>query len=262
MKIVIIGGGGLIGSRLVQHLKQDGHEVLAASRSSGVNAITGEGLARALEGASVVVDVTNAPSFEDRAVLNFFETSTTNLLAEEGKAGVGHHIALSVVGVERVPSLGYYRAKRVQEGLIEGAGIPYTIVQATQFFEFLGGIADAATQGTVVRVPPALIQPIAAADVVLALAQIALARPTNCTIAIAGPETFRFDTIIRKVLMAHGDHRQVIEDPHASYFGGMLSERSLLPVDEALLGSTQFQAWIKQSTSQAGASEAVVGVHS
>ncbi|MFZ1503991.1 MAG: SDR family oxidoreductase [Nitrospira sp.] len=262
MKIVIIGGTGLIGTQLVRQLKQEGHEVIAAAPSTGVNSLTGEGLGHALAGAAVVVDVTNAPSFEDRAVLNFFETSTKNVLAEEAKSGVGHHIALSVVGTERVPSSGYFRAKRAQEVLIEGSKIPYTIVQATQFFEFLGAIADVATQGTVVRVPPALIQPIAAADVALGLAQIAVALPTNRTIAIAGPEAFRFEAIIKQVLTAHGDHRQVVEDPGASYFGGMVDEKSLVPAGEALLGSTRFQSWVNQSTSKAGASEAVVGVRS
>lgn len=262
MKIVIMGGTGLIGSQLVRQLKQAGHEVIAASPSTGVNSLTGEGLGHALSGAAVVVDVTNAPSFEDHAVLNFFETSTRNLLGEEAKAGVEHHIALSVVGTERVPSLGYFRAKRAQEALIEGAPIPYTIVQATQFFEFLGAIANAATQGTVVRVPPALIQPIAAADVALALAQIAVAQPTNRTLAIAGPEAFRFEAIIKQVLMAYEDPRQVVEDPSASYFGGMLDEKSLVPAGEALLGSTRLQSWINQLTSKAEASEAVVGVHS
>lgn len=262
MKIVIIGGTGLIGTQLVRQLKQEGHEVIAAAPSTGVNSLTGEGLGHALAGAAVVVDVTNAPSFEDRAVLNFFETSTKNLLAEEAKSGVGHHIALSVVGTERVSSSGYFRAKRAQEVLIEASKIPYTIVQATQFFEFLRTIADVATQGTVVRVPPALMQPIAAADVTLGLAQIAVALPTNRTIAIAGPEAFRFEAIIKQVLTAHGDHRQVVEDPGARYFGGMLDEKSLVPAGEAVLGSTRFQSWVNQSASKAGASEAAVGARS
>lgn len=250
MKIVIIGGTGLIGSRLVQHLRQCGHETVAASPSLGVDTITGEGLAGALAGASVVVDVTNAPSFEDRAVLKFFETSTKNLLTEVGKAGVGHLVALSVVGAERLPSMGYFRAKRAQECLIESATIPYTIVQATQFFEFLGTIADAATQGTVVRVPPALIQPIAADDVALAMTQIALGQPTNRIIAIAGPEEFHFEAIIKRLLIVRGDPRQVVEDPNASYFGGMLSERALVPSGQALLGSSRFQEWLGQSVNQ------------
>lgn len=262
MKIVIIGGTGLIGARLVQHLQQGGHEVVAASPSLGVDTITGKGLAQALAGASVVVDVTNPPSFDDQAVMTFFDTSTKNLLAEMGRAGAGHLVTLSIVGTERLPSRGYYRAKRAQEILIEQASIPYTLVQATQFFEFLGAIADAATQGDVVRVSPALIQPIAADDVVLAVARMASEDPINRTIALAGPEVFRFEAIIKRLLIARGDRRQVIEDPNANYFGGILSERSLVPTGEVLLGSCRFDEWLSQSGVSPVAPSTSAGVRS
>ena len=220
MKIVVIGGSGLIGSKLVNKLREHGHEAVAASPNSGVNTLTGEGLAEALKGASVVVDVSNSPSWEDAAALKFFETSTRNLLTYEAAAGVGHHVALSVVGTERLPESGYFRAKIAQEKLIKGSSIPYSIVRATQFFEFVGRIADEATEGNTVRLPPALIQPMAADDVASAVAKIAVGTPVNGTVEIAGPEQFRLDELIRRDLAARNDPREVISDPHARYFGG------------------------------------------
>ena len=229
MKIVVVGGSGLIGSKLVTMLTRDGHEVVAASRRSGVDAVTGEGLAEALRGASVVVDVSNSPSFEDAAVMKFFKTSTHNLLTAEAAAGVQHHVALSVVGTGRLLQSGYLRAKFAQEKLIKESSIPYSIVQATQFFEFLRSIADAATHGNAVRVPPVLIQPIAADDVARAVAKIATGTPLNGTVEIGGPEPFYLDGLIQRVLGAHNDPREVIADPHARYFGTELKRTLTRP---------------------------------
>jgi uncharacterized protein YbjT (DUF2867 family) len=244
MKIVVIGGTGLIGSKLVALLRQRGQEVLAASPNSGVNTLTGEGLSQALAGAQVVVDVANSPSFEDKAVMKFFTTAGQNLLAAEAVAGVRHHVALSIVGADRLPDSGYLRAKVVQENLIKNSGIPYSILRSTQFFEFGGGIADAATEGTTVRVPGgALIQPIYSADVVSVLAEITVGPPLNGTVEVGGPERYRFDEFITHVLSAKHDKRNVVADPHARYFGTELTEQSLVPVGEARLGSTQYDDW-------------------
>jgi uncharacterized protein YbjT (DUF2867 family)/nitrite reductase/ring-hydroxylating ferredoxin subunit len=247
MKIVVVGGSGLIGSKLVAMLLRNGHDVVAASRRSGVDVVTGEGLTAALKGASVVVDVTNAPSFEDAAVMKFFKTSTHNLLTAEAAAGVTHHVALSVVGTERLLRSGYLRAKFAQEKLIKESSIPYSIVQATQFFEFLHRIADAATHGTAVRLPPVLIQPIAADDVARAVAVIVTSPPLNGTREIGGPEPFYLDGLVQRVLGAHNDMREVIGDPHARYFGTELGERSLLPGDEAELGEIRFDQWLDRT---------------
>jgi uncharacterized protein YbjT (DUF2867 family)/nitrite reductase/ring-hydroxylating ferredoxin subunit len=244
MKIVVVGGSGLIGTKLVTMLTRDGHEVVAASRRSGVDVVTGEGLAEVLKGASAVIDVTNSPSFEDAAVMNFFKTATHNLLAGEAAAGVGHHVILSVVGTERLLRSGYLRAKFAQETLVKRSSIPYTIVRATQFFEFLGSIADAATHGYVVRVPPVHIQPIAADDVARAVAKIATAAPLNGTVEIGGPEPFYLDGLIQRVLGARHDPREVVGDRHARYFGTELDERSLVPGDEADLGEIRFDDWL------------------
>jgi uncharacterized protein YbjT (DUF2867 family)/nitrite reductase/ring-hydroxylating ferredoxin subunit len=244
MKIVVVGGSGVIGSKLVTMLLRDGHDVVAASRRSGLDVVTGKGLAAALKGASVVVDVTNAPSFEDAAVMKFFTTATHNLLTAEAAAGVRHHVALSVVGTERLLHSGYLRAKFAQEQLIKESSIPYSIIQATQFFEFLRGIADAATHGTVVRVPPVLIQPIAAADVARAVARIATGAPLNGTLEIGGPEPFYLDGLIQRILGAHNDSREVIAEPDARYFGTELGERSLVPGGEAELGEIRFDQWL------------------
>jgi uncharacterized protein YbjT (DUF2867 family) len=245
MKIVVVGGSGLIGAKLVTMLTRDGHEVVGASRRSGVDAVTGEGLAEALRGASVVVDVLNSPSFEDAAVMKFFKTSTHNLLtAEAAAAGVGHHVALSVVGTERLLRSGYLRAKFAQQKLIKDSSVPYSIVQAPQFFEFLSGIADATTHGNAVRVPPVRIQPLAADDVARAVAKIATGSPLNSTVEIGGPERFYLDGLIQRVLGARNDPREVIPDPHARYFGTELDERSLLPGDEAELGKIRFDDWL------------------
>jgi uncharacterized protein YbjT (DUF2867 family) len=246
MKIVVIGGSGLIGKKVVANLRGRGHEAVAASPSSGVDAVTGAGLARALEGAAVVVDVANAPSWEDDAVLAFFEASGRNLLAAEADAGVGHHVALSVVGTDRLLAGGYFRAKMAQEGLIQASAIPYTIVRATQFFEFVGGIAQAATEGTTVRVPPVLMQPIAADDVGAAVADAALAAPRNGTVDLAGPEPIRQDELVRRFLAATGDPRTVVADPEARYFGIPVDDRSLTPGDRPLLGPTRFEDWLRR----------------
>jgi uncharacterized protein YbjT (DUF2867 family) len=247
MKIVVIGGTGLIGSKLVALLRQRGQEVLAASPDSGVNTLTGEGVPEALAGAQVVVDVANSPSFEDTAVMKFFQTAGQNLLGAEATAGVRHHIALSIVGADRLPDSGYLRAKVAQENLIKGSGIPYTILRSTQFFEFGGRIADEATDGSMVRVPDALIQPIVSDDVVSVLAEIALGQPANGTLEVGGPERFRFDAYIGRVLSAKSDKRKVVADLHARYFGTELGEESLVPSGTARIGQMRFDAWISRS---------------
>jgi len=250
MKIVVIGGTGLIGSKLVTKLRERGHEAVAASPNSGVNTITGEGLAQALKGASVVVDVSNSPSFEDAAVFAFFETSTRNLLAAEAEAGVGHHVALSVVGTERLAESGYFRAKIAQEKLIKGSPIPYSIVHATQFFEFVKSIAAAATDGNTVRLAPVLIQPMAADDVAGAVGEITVGKPLNGTVEVAGPVQFRLDELIRQGLSEQNDPRKVVADPEARYFGAKLAERTLVPDDNARLGETRFEDWLRQPVPQ------------
>jgi len=250
MRIVVVGGTGLIGSKLVKKLGEHGQEALAASPNTGVNSITGEGLRDALKGASVVVDVTNSPSWEDAAVLAFFETSTRNLLAYEAAAGVGHHVALSVVGTERLLESGFFRAKLGQENLIKASSVPYSIVRATQFFEFIAKIADYSTEGNKVRLPPALIQPMAADDVASALARIATNSPVNGTVEIGGPEQFRLDELIRRDLAAAKDPREVISDPQGHYYGIAVSERTLIPNDDARLGETHFGDWLNQSGKQ------------
>ena len=253
MKIVVIGGTGLIGSKVVSKLNEQGYEAVAASPNSGVNTLTGEGLAEVLEGASVVVDVSNSPSFEDAAVMEFFTTATRNLLNYEAAAGVGHHVILSVVGCDRLPESGYLRAKVAQEKLIEESSIPYSIVRATQFFEFLKRIADSATEGNMVRLPSVGFQPLAADDVAKAVAKTAVGSPLNGMIEVGGPEQFRFDEMIRMELNAGKDPREVVADPHARYFGTELSERSLVPDDGALLGETRFEDWLSGSVSQPAA---------
>ncbi|MGB8465987.1 MAG: SDR family oxidoreductase [Terrimicrobiaceae bacterium] len=247
MKIVVVGGTGLIGKKVVSNLLQRGHEVVAAAPSSGVNTITGEGLAEALAGAQVVVDVANAPLWENKAVLEFFETSGRNLLAAEAAAGVGHHVALSVVGTERLLTSGYFRAKLAQESLIKASPIPYTIIRATQFFEFVGGIAQAATEGQTVRVPAALMQPIVSDDVAAAVADIALAQPRNGMVELAGPEPIRQDELVRQFLSATGDPRTVVTDASALYFGIALNDQSLTPGDKPILGPTRFADWLSRS---------------
>ena len=253
MKIVVIGGTGLIGTKLVNNLRERGHEVLAASPKSGVNTFTGEGLAEALTGAQVVVDVANAPSWEDKAVLEFFETAGRNLLAAEKAAGVRHHVALSIVGADRLPASGYLRAKVAQEDLIKALGIPFTIVRSTQFFEFVKGIIESATEGQTVRLSPALMQPIASDDVAAALTGLALAEPSNDTIEIAGPEPIRMDELARRFLSATRDPRKVTADVHARYFGTELNDQSLTPGDKARLGPTRFEEWLSRSTAQKAA---------
>jgi uncharacterized protein YbjT (DUF2867 family) len=247
MKIVVIGGSGLIGKKVVMSLRQRGQEVVAASRSSGVNTVTGEGLAQALAGAQVVVDVANAPSWEDNAVLAFFETSGRNLLAAEAATGVGHHVALSVVGTDRLLASGYFRAKMAQEKLIKAGPIPYTIVRATQFFEFVGGIAQSASEGQTVRLPPALMQPIAADDVAAVMADAALAAPLKGTFDLAGPEPIRQDDLVRRFLKATGDARTVIPDPRALYYGLSVDDQSLTPGDSPRLGPTRFEDWLRHN---------------
>ena len=250
MKIVVIGGSGLIGTKLVKLLRERRHEALAASPSSGVNTITGEGLAEALAGAQVVVDVANSPSWEDKAVLEFFETSSGNLLAAEAAAGVGHHVALSVVGTERLLQGGFFRAKMAQEELIQASNIPYTIVRSTQFFEFVNGIAQSATDGQMVRLSPAFIQPIVSDDVAAALAEVTLGAPVNGTIEIAGPERLRLDELVRRFLRAKQDARQVVTDVHARYFDIELNDQSLTPGDNARIGPTRFDDWLSRSIAQ------------
>ena len=250
MKIVVIGGSGLIGKKLVNNLRQHGHEVVAASPSSGVNTLTGEGLAEALAGAQVVVDVANSPSWEDEAVLEFFETSGRNLLAAEAAAGVGHHVALSVVGTERLLASGYFRAKMAQENLIKASPVPYTIVRATQFFEFVSGIAQSATDGQTVRLPPALMQPIVSDDVAAALADVAVEEPLNGMVELAGPEPIRLDELVRRFLSANRDARKVTTDVHALYFGIELNDQSLTPGDNPRIGPTRFEDWLSRSIPQ------------
>jgi uncharacterized protein YbjT (DUF2867 family)/nitrite reductase/ring-hydroxylating ferredoxin subunit len=247
MKIVVVGASGLIGSKLVTTLTSEGHDVVAASRRSGVDAVTGEGLADALRDSAVVIDVSNSPLFEDAAVMKFFKTSTHNLLTAEAAAGVKHHVALSVVGTGRLLQSGYLRAKFAQEKLIKESSIPYSIIQATQFFEFLETIANAASHGSAVRVPPVLIQPIAADDVARAVAKIATGIPLNGTIEVGGPEPFYLDGLVQRVLGAHNDPREVVADPHARYFGTELSERSLVAGDEAELGEIRFDDWLART---------------
>ena len=246
MKIVVIGGTGLIGSKTVAILRQGGHDVVAASLDTGVNTLTGKGLKEAIAGAQVVIDLSNSPSFETKAVLEFFETSGRNLLAAEASANVGHHVALSIVGTDRTPDNGYFRAKVAQENLIERSGIPYTIIRSTQFMEFMRGIADSATDGNVVRVSPGLFQPIAADDVAAFVAEVALAPPRNSIIEIAGPERAPFDEFVARYLKAAGDPREVVSDRDARYFGGLVGERSLVPLGEARLGQIGFDEWLRR----------------
>ena len=250
MKIVVIGGSGLIGSKLVEKLREAGHDPLPASPDSGVDTLTGEGLEEALEGAEVVVDVSNAPAWDDAAVMDFFQTSSRNILAAETAAGVSHHVALSVVGTDRLQDSGYFRAKLAQEEAIKAASVPYTILRATQFFEFLGRIADSSTDGDTVRLPPVLIQPEAADDVAAALADIAVSPPVNGIVELAGPEAFRFDELARRVLSAKNDPRQVTTDAHARYFGAELDDRSLTPGNNPRIAPTRFEDWLSQSANQ------------
>ena len=244
MKIVVIGGTGLIGSKVVEKLRAHGHQAVAAAPNTGVNTLTGQGLAEALKGAVVVVDVSNAPSWEDKAVMNFFETSTRNLLAGEAAAGVKHHVALSVVGSERMVESGYFRAKIAQENLIKSSSIPYSIVRATQFFEFIKGIADFSTVGSTVHLPPVLIQPMAADDVASGVCRVALGAPVNGTVEIAGPEKFRMDELVRRGLAARKDPREVVADPQARYYGIKVSETTLIPGADARLGETRLEDWL------------------
>jgi uncharacterized protein YbjT (DUF2867 family) len=253
MKIVVIGGSGLIGSKLVTKLREHGHEAIAASPSSGVNTLTGEGLAEVLKGASVVVDVANSPSFEDAAVLKFFETSTRNLLKYGTAAGVKHLVALSVVGTDQLSESGYFRAKIAQEKMIKSSAIPYSIVHATQFFEFLKGIADMSFDGNKVRLPPVLFQPMAADDVASAVGRIAEGAPVNGTVETGGPEQFRMDELVRRRLAQLNDPREVIADPHARYAGAQVAERTLVPGKDARLGETRFETWLTRSAGKAAA---------
>ena len=246
MKIVVIGGTGLIGSKLVNKLREHGHEAVAAAPNTGVNTVTGEGLAEALNGASVVVDVSNSPDWEDAAVLKFFATSTRNLLTNEAAAKVRHHVALSVVGTDRLSDSGYFRAKIAQEKLIRESSIPYTIVHATQFFEFLKGLADISMVGDKVHLPPVLFQPMAADDVASGVARIAVGPPVNGVVEIAGPEQFRVDELVRRRLASLNDPREVIADPNARYSGAQLSEKTLLPGKNARLGETRFETWLSE----------------
>ena len=249
MKIVVIGGTGLIGSKLVNKLREHGHEAVAASPNSGVNTLTGEGLAEVMKGASVVVDVSNSPSWEDAAVLNFFETSTRNLLTYEAAAGVGHHVALSVVGTDQLSESGYFRAKIAQEKLIymHLPPIPYTIIHATQFFEFLKGLADISIVDGKVHLPPVLFQPMAAEDVATAVGKIAVSQPVNGIVEIGGPEQFRLDELVRRRLASLKDPREVVADANARYSGAKVSERTLVPGNNARLGETRFETWLTQS---------------
>ena len=246
MKIVIIGGTGLIGSKVVGKLREQGNEAIPAAPNTGVNTLTGEGLAEVLKGADVVVDVSNSPSFEDVAVLNFFRTSTSNILAAEAAAGVRHHVALSVVGTDRLSESGYMRAKIAQEKLIEESSIPFSIIHATQFFEFLKGIADGATDGDTVRLAPVLIQPMAAEDVATEVVKVAVGAPVNGIVEIGGPEQFRLNEIVGRYLAARDDRRSVIADPSARYYGALLEERTLVPDDDATKGETRFEDWLSR----------------
>jgi len=250
MKIVVIGGTGLIGSKVVEKLRAHGHDAVAAAPNTGVNTVTGEGLAEVLKNASVVVDVSNSPSFEEKAVMEFFRTSTGNLLASEARAGVRHHVALSVVGTDRLQESAYIRAKIAQEKLIKEAGIPYSIVHATQFFEFVKQIADEATDGNQVRLPPVFIQPIAAEDVATAVAKVAVGTPLNGMVEVAGPQRFRFDEFIRQGLRARNDPREVVVDPNARYFGAKLSELTLVASGEAYFGEIRFADWLSPAMSR------------
>ncbi|WP_327588403.1 SDR family oxidoreductase [Nonomuraea sp. NBC_00507] len=247
MRIVVVGGTGLIGSKLVTKLGEHGHEAVAAAPDTGVNTLTGEGLADVLKGASVVIDVSNSPSFEEKAVLEFFETSTRNLLAAEAAAGVGHHVALSVVGTERPPGNPYFRAKIAQEKLIENSSIPFSLVHATQFFEFVRRIADEATEGDKVRMAPVLFQPMAGDDVAQAVGRVSVGTPLNGRIEVGGPEQFRMDEFFRDTLASWGDPREVVTDPRALYFGQELLERSLVPNDGAALGTIRYRDWAAQN---------------
>jgi len=251
MKIVVIGGTGLIGSKTVAILRQGGHEVVAASPNSGVNTITGEGVKEAVAGAQVVIDLANSPSFEDKAVLEFFETAGRNLLPAEAAAGVRHHVALSIVGTDRMPDNGYFRAKVAQEKLIVASGVPYTIIRSTQFLEFLGGIAGESKDRNTVRLSPGLFQPIAADDVAGIVAEVALAAPRNGIVEIAGPERAPFNEIVARYLKAVGDPRHVVRDPEARYWGGRVEERSLVPLGEARLGHTGLNEWLRRSQTKA-----------
>jgi uncharacterized protein YbjT (DUF2867 family) len=246
MKVVVIGGTGLIGSKLVGKLNEHGHETVVAAPTTGVNTLTGEGLAEALKGASVVVDVSNSPSFADEAVMDFFRTSTTNVLEAEAEAGVGHHVALSVVGTERLQESGYFRAKQAQEELIKASGIPYSIVHATQFFEFMKAIADAATEGDTVRLAPVKIQPIGSDDVAAAVGRAAVDAPVNGVVEVAGPDAFQLDELIRAALAAKDDPRTVVVDEHAPYWGAKLQEATLLPGPDAHIAETKFADWRAQ----------------
>jgi uncharacterized protein YbjT (DUF2867 family) len=251
MKIVVIGGTGLIGSKTVAILRQGGHEVVAASPNTGVNTITGQGLKEALAGTQVVIDLANSPSFEDKAVLEFFQTSGRNLLAAEAAAGGRHHVALSIVGTDRTPDNGYFRAKVAQEKLIEKSDIPYTIIRSTQFMDFLGRIADSSAQGNIVRLSPGLFQPIAADDVAAIVADVALAAPQRGIVEIAGPERAPFNEFVARYLKAVGDPRQIVSDPEARYYGGRVEERSLVPLGEARLGRIGFDEWLHRSQARA-----------
>jgi uncharacterized protein YbjT (DUF2867 family) len=251
MKIVVIGGTGLIGSKTVPMLRQGGHAVVAASPKTGVNTITGEGLNEAMAGTQVVIDLANSPSFEDKAVLEFFQTSGRHLLAAEAAAGVRHHVALSIVGTDRMPDNGYFRAKVAQEKLIESSGIPYTIIRSTQFLEFLGGIAASSADGNMVRISPGLFQPIAADDVAAIVAEVALAAPRNGIVEIAGPERAPFNDIVARYLQAVGDPRAVVRDPEARYYGGRVEEHSLVPLGDARLGRIGFDEWLRRSPARA-----------
>ncbi|MGE4404237.1 SDR family oxidoreductase [Pseudomonas sp.] len=250
MKIVVIGGSGLIGSNIVNRLRLDGHETIAASPGTGVNAVTGQGLAQALAGAQVVVDVANSPSFEDRAVLEFFETSSRNLLAAEAEAGVEHHVALSVVGADRLPQNGYFRAKVAQENLIKASKQPYTLLRSTQFFEFIASIVESGADGDTIRLSPALIQPVAADDVAAVLADLAVGAPLNGSVEVAGPDCFPLDELARKFLAAQADKRRVIADIHAHYFGNALDDRSLVAGASPRIGPTRFQNWLSRSSAR------------
>ncbi|MEJ8672216.1 SDR family oxidoreductase [Streptomyces sp. MS1.AVA.1] len=244
MKVVVIGGTGLIGSKLVRKLEEHGHEAVAAAPNTGVNTLTGEGLAEVLKDASVVVDVSNSPSWEDDAVMKFFRTSTENLLNAEAEAGVTHHVALSVVGTDRLQESGYFRAKQAQEELIKASGMPYSLVHATQFFEFIKGIADISTEGDTVRLAPAKFQPIYSDDVAAAVGRTAVGDPVNGTVEVAGPDVFQIDELIRETLAAQNDPRTVVTDPHAPYAGAELEETTLLPGPDALLAGTRLSDWL------------------